>query len=438
MRALRPPTATTVARRAVAPPRQSLARRVAAAPDAGGDSSVVSVAVVPDDKAVEAAGVDVSSDARPSVVPLPPPQPVAVATAPVPLLPADGGAALSTALTDLAIPPGLAASAVATASLDGGEEAVAESSPPPPSFPTPAVRGMLAVSLSAFLFGSNMTATKLVLAGGDGPSPAALCAARFAIAALCCAPALPTAARSPALRARSLELGLYLSAGYITQAAGLAHTTASRGAFSAAFTVIAVPLCAALSGASRVGRATWAAAAVAVAGVALLTNDGGAPPNVGDAACILSACLFGWHKCRAEAAADATPAHGTSALVAGQLAVLAAASALAATPDIAASLHAGGLAGAFADAASLPWPLLAYMGVFTTFLCLKLEAGALSSISASTAALLYASEPVFGSGIASVVLGDAWTPRGVAGAVLVVAASLAGARAAAGGKHKLE
>ncbi|MCX8520942.1 MAG: EamA family transporter [Rhodoferax sp.] len=361
---------------------------------------------------------------------------MAVATAPVPLISDGGGAALGTALTDLAIPPGLAASAVATASLDGGEEAVAESSSP--SFLTPAVRGMLAVSLSAFLFGSNMTATKLVLAGGDGPSPAALCAARFAIAALCCAPALPTAVRAPALRARSLELGLYLSAGYITQAAGLAHTTASRSAFSAAFTVIVVPLFAALSGSSRGARSTWAAAAVAVAGVALLTNDGGAPPNVGDAACILSACLFGWHKYRAEAAADATPAHETSALVAGQLAVLATASALAATPDIAASLHAGGLAGAFADADTLPWPLLAYMGVFTTFLCLKLEAGALSSISASTAALLYAAEPVYGACIASFALGDTWTARGVAGAVLVVAASLAGTRAAAGGKHKLE
>lgn len=78
------------------------------------------------------------------------------------------------------------------------------------------------------------------------------------------------------------------------------------------------------------------------------------------------------------------------------------------------------------------------MGVFTTFLCLKLEAGVLSSISASTAALLYAAEPVYGACIASFALGDTWTARGVAGAVLVVAASLAGARAAAGGKHKLE
>lgn len=369
----------------------------------------------------------------------PSPLPSAVASEAVPfLLPPDAGVPrLDDAVASVAAADLLAAAAA--------DEAPSPSSSPLPSFLpsssffTPAVRGMLAINLSALLFGSNMAVTKLVEGGGGGGggaglSPAALCAARFAVAAACFAPSVPAALASAGVRTASVELGAYLAVGYLAQAWGLLHTTASHGAFAAAFTVLAVPFIDAAAGKKAVPPSTWAAAAVAVAGVALLTSDGGAPPSVGDAACVASAVVFGLHKWRSEALTDAHR-DATAALVGGQLAVLAAASAVAAAPDAAASVAGGA---PLADLAALPWIPLAYMGAVTTAACVALEAEALKSVSASVAALLYSAEPVYGAVIASLVLGEGWTARGVAGAALVLSASLAGQVGAAGdgGKAK--
>ena len=153
----------------------------------------------------------------------------------------------------------------------------------------PAVRGMLAINLGAALFGSNMVAVKL--AQGAGASPAALSAGRFALAAAVFLPSAvsalwppqeggggresredetekeelkeedskrrgnPPAAASPSLLAGAgLELGLYLFGGYTGQAIGLSLTTASKGAFASAFTVLAVPILQAAAAALEGGR----------------------------------------------------------------------------------------------------------------------------------------------------------------------------------------
>ena len=98
-------------------------------------------------------------------------------------------------------------------------------------------------------------------------SPATLSALRFGIAALCFAPAAFRGAGKPQLHATALELGCWLFGGYMLQAWGLEYTTASRGAFTGTFTVLAVPMLVGLSG-RRVPWSTWAAAAVALTGEA--------------------------------------------------------------------------------------------------------------------------------------------------------------------------
>ena len=65
----------------------------------------------------------------------------------------------------------------------------------------------------------------------------------------------------------------------------------------------------------------------------LLTTSG-AEPNLGDAACIASAALFGVHKWRSEAA-TARFRDDTNQLIALQLACLAAAAALVSAPGLA-------------------------------------------------------------------------------------------------------
>ena len=57
--------------------------------------------------------------------------------------------------------------------------------------------------------------------------------------------------------------------GYTLQAIGLEYTTASRGAFTGTFTVLAVPILVGLSG-RKVAWTTWAAAAVALTGAPAL------------------------------------------------------------------------------------------------------------------------------------------------------------------------
>ena len=58
------------------------------------------------------------------------------------------------------------------------------------------------------------------------------------------------------------------AAGYTAQSVGLAMTSASHGAFTGTFTVLAVPMLVGLSGRKIAGR-TWAAAFAALIGVLL-------------------------------------------------------------------------------------------------------------------------------------------------------------------------
>ena len=375
----------------------------------------------------------------------------------------------------------------------GGAAPASDARPSPLFEIPPAVAGMLAINLGAALFGSNMVAVKLAQAGGA--SPAALSAGRFALAAALFVPSAAAALRreqrerrerrdrqgsrgpGPLLSRSGLELGLYLFGGYTGQAVGLSMTTASRGAFASAFTVLAVPMLQAAAVALSSGKggsssgegeggsagssasslpppppvpaSTWVAAAAAVAGVFLLTSDGGggsssaaaaaaaatataSGPNLGDLLCVLSAVLFGVHKWRSEQlverlssagggggggrgeraegaakgrescdeSSSSSSSGGSSneetvrSLVALQLCVLALASIALCAPE-AASAVKGALAdqrGIFGLAASaapsapspsavefsgavayqlwsefsgLPWPLFAYMGLFT-------------------------------------------------------------------------
>ena len=325
-------------------PRDERRTRVAAAAKAANDGDN-------DDDATSASTTVVvvsSSSGTSSELPfLPPPPP------PPPPPPSAVSASVGTTPLDASVLPAL--DAAVTLPLDPSSSLLiddaATSPPPAPSSPSssssspffsfsffpplpPAVSGMLAINLGAALFGSNMVAVKLAQSGGA--SPAALSAGRFALAAAVFLPSAVAALRkqerekkaSSMLTQSGVELGMWLFGGYTGQAVGLSMTSASRGAFAAAFTVLAVPVLQAVASASRrrgspseasslssnsPPASTWVAAAAAVAGVFLLTSDGGssssssatittvaAGPNLGDILCVLSAVLFGVHKWRSE------------------------------------------------------------------------------------------------------------------------------------------
>jgi len=306
-----------------------------------------------------------------------------------------------------------------------GEVASAETEVlPPATAPTSesagkfsgSLKGLLLLNLGAALFGSNQVAIKAAEATCP---PGLLSAVRFATAAICFAPSTLKGLRDPQVRAAAMELGLYLTGGYIGQAFGLTQTTATHGALTGTFTVIAVPMYVGLSG-GKVSLTTWLSAMVAIFGVGLLTTDGSVP-NVGDAWCILSALIFGLHKFRSESVTREMP-DKTKELMASQLSVLALGSMAAAAVEI--QMGGQGMQHALELVSNLPLPNLIYMGVATTALTLWIEMESLKEVSAPLAALIYTTEPLWGAGFAYFLIGDRWGPQGWLGGGCIVAASL--------------
>ena len=297
--------------------------------------------------------------------------------------------------------------------------------------------GMVLLNLSAALFGTNQAVIRSIVdAAGDAGaalSPAALTAARFDVAALLFAPvALGAAAREvragrAATLAAAAELGAYLYAGYAMQAAGLAHTTASMGAFTSAATVLTVPILAATAG-RDVPKATWPAAAAAAAGICLLATDGGGSAHdlSGDLMCVASALAFGLHKFRTGDISPSLKSASSSELVGMQLLVVAFLSSGGLSIEVHDQfLRAGGvplwMVADACDAVESLWAPLAYISVVTTAFTLWIEVFALKSVSAPLAAIIYAAEPIWGAAVAAGFLGETLGTAGFGGAAMVMA-----------------
>eukprot|EP00965_Chrysotila_dentata_P049848 1652710-Pleurochrysis_carterae.AAC.1 len=210
----------------------------------------------------------------------------------------------------------LSTGAEAATSTSGGS-AVFESQPlMPEARLVPMWQALFALNTAAVLWGSQHAVMKDFV---DFASPSLLNAGRFAIAAAVAIPWLPRqpgdeppsplvlkAGRSegddagPSERASATwvlarELGLWTFLGFTLQTVGLQYTSASRSAFLLYLNVKLVPLLALMLYGERSGARTWASAALALGGTALMSFDGG-PPNAGDAwslcAALASACFI--------------------------------------------------------------------------------------------------------------------------------------------------
>lgn len=128
-------------------------------------------------------------------------------------------------------------------------------------------KGMLL--LVAVIWGSNFGALKYLDTCGVDVS--ILTTIRFFLASLSLAPFLWK--QSPGLIKAGMEVGLWVTLGYITQALGLQTTDASKSAFICSLTVVVVPLINGLMG-RKIQPTTWAACLLALLGVGLLTLQG--------------------------------------------------------------------------------------------------------------------------------------------------------------------
>jgi drug/metabolite transporter (DMT)-like permease len=101
-------------------------------------------------------------------------------------------------------------------------------------------------------------------------------AVRFTIAAVLLVIAAPRALGrlSATSRRHALVLGVLYGVAQILQTAGLAQTPASVSGFITGMYVVATPLFAAVILRSRITATTWAAVALATAGLGVLTLEG--------------------------------------------------------------------------------------------------------------------------------------------------------------------
>ncbi|GAB4840414.1 hypothetical protein Ancab_021182 [Ancistrocladus abbreviatus] len=292
-------------------------------------------------------------------------------------------------------------------------------------FPSKRVRGIILLNLITVVYASNIPVVKEVEATMD---PAAFSVFRFAVSAIPFVPFAFRARNDAHTRRAGVELGVWVSLGYLMQALGLLTSDAGRSSFISMLTVIVVPLLEGMLGV-KVPALTWFGALMSVIGVAMLESSG-SPPCVGDLLTFLSAVFFGVHMLRTERIARITNKENYLPLLGYEVCVIAVLSIMwyfiggwcAGTQGW--DPHSWSWKLLWESLVSVPWIPAIYTGFFSTGLCLWVEMAAMRDISATETAIIYGLEPVWGAGFAWFFLGERWGPAGWVGAALIIGASL--------------
>ncbi|XP_062157879.1 uncharacterized protein LOC133865482 isoform X2 [Alnus glutinosa] len=258
--------------------------------------------------------------------------------------------------------------------------------------------------------------------------PATFSAVRFVMSAIPFLPFVFRARDDIKIRNAGMELGLWVSLGYLMEAIGLLTADAGRASFISLFTVIVVPLLDGILGAMIPAR-TWFGVLISALGVAMLECSG-SPPSVGDLLNFLSAIFFGIHMLRTEHISRSTKKEKFLPLLGYEVCVVALLSTI--------WVSVGGWFDPVHGLDQSPWtwtdlqdwivafpwiPAL-YTGVFSTGLCLWVEIAAMRDVSATETAIIYGLEPLWGAGFAWFLLGERWGTIGWIGAALVLGGSL--------------
>ncbi|CAI9113673.1 OLC1v1014317C4 [Oldenlandia corymbosa var. corymbosa] len=241
------------------------------------------------------------------------------------------------------------------------------------------VRGIILLNIVSVVYASNILVVKETEAFMD---PAAFSAVRFAVCAIPFIPFVFQARNDVQTRKAGLELGVWMSLGYLIEALGLITAEAGRASFLSLFTVIVVPLLQSILG-TMVPTRTWFGVLMSVLGVGML-ECGGTPPNVGDLLNFLSAIFFGIHTLRTEHISRTTEADQHLPLLGYEVCVVAFLSSL--------WCILGGSFDGLQDNDNVTWTLVwdwmvtfpwvpaLYTGLFSTVLCLWAEVKLFTSV----------------------------------------------------------
>lgn len=294
--------------------------------------------------------------------------------------------------------------------------------------PAPASRHALGLALLLVVTGIWGSTFAVVKTATSELHPATLIFWRFAVGTVCLLPLLawrgartspvsapPASGAGPRrLWLDGLMLGAWLIAGYGTQTIALASTSANRAAFITALSVVMVPLWQALVARKRLAASLWGAVVLAVAGLALLSWEGGRLV-VGDAwalACAVTYAGFILGLERTSRRHAALPYTLVQLLWVTALALLWLL--LARAPLLPPALGPGGAG----------WGPLVYLGAAATAVTTLAQTLGQRWVSAAEASVIYALEPVSASLFSFVLLGERVYLRGLVGGALVVGATV--------------
>ena len=256
------------------------------------------------------------------------------------------------------------------------------------------------------IWGSTFVVTKESFAG---MTPAAFLAWRFGLAGLVLVLAghRSVAGLGAADRRRAVLLGVLLATGFLLQTTGLQHTLAGVSGFLTGASVVLTPVVAALWFRADVGRTGWFAVGVCALGIAGLSGGVTGASWVGAVLTLGGALAFAGHIAGLSQWATTGNALG---LTAGSVAV-------AAVLCAAAAVVGGGL-GPPPDGTA--WRALVYLALAATCLGFLVQAWAQSALSATTAAVVMTSEPLFAALLARALGEQGLGATGWLGGVLVV------------------
>ncbi len=239
--------------------------------------------------------------------------------------------------------------------------------------------------------------------------PADFLAVRFALAAAAVALVAPRAVArlTPAERRQGLLLGLAYGGGQLVQTLGLQHTSASVSGFVTGMYVVFTPLLAAVVLRARVGRAVWAAVALATAGLGVLSLRG-LSVGGGELLTLAGALLYAVQIVGLGAWSRSRNALGLTVL---QLAATAAVCGVAALP--------GGIA---VPTRGSDWAALVHMALVAGAAALVVQTWAQAHLAPARAAVVMTMEPVWAAGFGVALGGEQLGGRVAVGGLLVLAA----------------
>ena len=256
--------------------------------------------------------------------------------------------------------------------------------------------------------------TFVVVKGALGHAdPLSFLALRFSLAALAAVLIARRQLLDPALWRPAALLGLCLIIGYQLQTWGLLWTSPSRSAFLTGLCVILVPFLSVVLFKRRLVVPAVIGAAIAVAGLYLLTDAGAAAGTLtGDLFTLGCAVAFAFHIALTERYATRHPAF---ALVAAQLVISAALFSLFVPFGERRVESTSGL-----------WIAVAVTGLLATTMGIGLQTWAQARTTAVRAALIYALEPVFAVGYSTLMTQEQLGRRELFGGGLIIAGVVIG------------